>query len=124
MVRRSTRFSFSEILETTPKFRRGLSVSAASQIYSKYSCRCFDGRFFAEMPVSQVGPLLAKQRSKDVCAVTNNDGMRPRLFQRADRVQVLEGDINGADGPASIFIDIIGRPFTPVSFDLRQEIWS
>jgi hypothetical protein len=29
---------------------------------------------------------------------------------------VLEGDINGADGPASIFIDIIGRPFTPMSF--------
>lgn len=25
-------------------------------------------------------------------------------------VQVLEGDIAGADGPASIFIDIIGRP--------------
>jgi hypothetical protein len=31
-------------------------------------------------------------------------------------VQILEGDINGADGPASIFIDIIGRPFTPLSF--------
>ena len=31
-------------------------------------------------------------------------------------VQVLEGDLAGADGPASIFIDIIGRPFTPLSF--------
>ena len=31
-------------------------------------------------------------------------------------VQVLEGDLAGADGPASIFIDIIGRPWTPVSF--------
>ena len=31
-------------------------------------------------------------------------------------VDVLEGDLAGADGPASVFIDIIGRPFTPMSF--------
>jgi hypothetical protein len=31
-------------------------------------------------------------------------------------VDVLEGDIKGADGPASVFIDIIGMPFTPLSF--------
>ena len=31
-------------------------------------------------------------------------------------VDVLEGDITGGDGPASVFIDIIGRPFTPLSF--------
>lgn len=31
-------------------------------------------------------------------------------------VDVLEGDLNGADGPASVFIDIIGRPFTPLSY--------
>jgi hypothetical protein len=31
-------------------------------------------------------------------------------------VQVLEGDLTGGDGAASIFIDIIGRPFTPLSF--------
>ena len=31
-------------------------------------------------------------------------------------VDVLEGDLAGADGPASIFIDIIGRPLTPLSF--------
>lgn len=31
-------------------------------------------------------------------------------------VEVLEGDLNGAEGPASIFIDIIGLPFTPLSF--------
>ena len=30
-------------------------------------------------------------------------------------VDVLEGDISGGDGPASLFIDIIGRPFTPLS---------
>jgi hypothetical protein len=31
-------------------------------------------------------------------------------------VQVLEGDLAGADGPASVFIDIIGMPGTPLSF--------
>ena len=31
-------------------------------------------------------------------------------------VDVLEGDLKGADGPASVFIDIIGLPFTPLSF--------
>lgn len=31
-------------------------------------------------------------------------------------VDVLEGDIRGADGAASVFIDIIGRPLTPMSF--------
>ena len=31
-------------------------------------------------------------------------------------VDVLEGDLNGADGAAAVFIDIIGRPLTPMSF--------
>jgi len=30
-------------------------------------------------------------------------------------VEVLEGDLTGAEGPASVFIDIIGLPFTPLS---------
>jgi hypothetical protein len=31
-------------------------------------------------------------------------------------VDTLEGDLNGADGAASVFIDLIGRPLTPMSF--------
>jgi hypothetical protein len=31
-------------------------------------------------------------------------------------VKVLEGDLAGVDGPAAVFIDIIGLPFTPLSF--------
>jgi hypothetical protein len=31
-------------------------------------------------------------------------------------VRVLEGDLAGADGPASVFVDIIGLPFTPLSY--------
>ncbi len=40
-------------------------------------------------------------------------------------VDVLEGNLAGADGPASVFIDIIGRPFTPLSFAgvARRTAW-
>ena len=31
-------------------------------------------------------------------------------------VRVLEGDLAGVGGPASVFVDIIGLPFTPGSF--------
>jgi hypothetical protein len=31
-------------------------------------------------------------------------------------VRVLEGSLTGGDGPAAVFIDIIGMPFTPLSF--------
>lgn len=31
-------------------------------------------------------------------------------------VEVLDGDLEDADGPASVFIDIIGRPLTPYSY--------
>lgn len=31
-------------------------------------------------------------------------------------IDVLEGDLSGVDGPASVFIDIIGMPRTPLSF--------
>jgi hypothetical protein len=31
-------------------------------------------------------------------------------------VDVLEGDVTGADGGAALFIDLIGLPFTPLSF--------
>lgn len=40
-------------------------------------------------------------------------------------VDVLEGDLTGADGPAAVFIDIIGRPLTPRSFAgaARRGAW-
>lgn len=31
-------------------------------------------------------------------------------------VAVIDGSLSGSDGPASIFIDIIGMPFTPLSY--------
>jgi hypothetical protein len=40
-------------------------------------------------------------------------------------VDVLEGDLTGADGAAAVFIDIIGRPLTPLSFAgvARRTAW-
>jgi hypothetical protein len=51
---------------------------------------------------------------KDAVVVLKN----PKLEgdQLTFDVDVLEGDLKGADGAASVFIDIIGRPLTPMSF--------
>jgi hypothetical protein len=50
----------------------------------------------------------------------------PRLAGRdlSYEVKVLEGQPPASAGPASLFIDIIGRPLTPVSFaGARRRMW-
>ncbi len=71
---------------------------------------------FAQDPPNATVSGFTKDGSgvKDAVVVLKN----PKL--EGDRltfdVDVLEGDLNGADGAASLFIDIIGRPLTPMSF--------
>ena len=71
---------------------------------------------FAQDPPNATVSGFSKDggRVKDAVVVLKN----PKL--EGDRltfdVDVLEGDLAGADGPASLFIDIIGRPLTPLSF--------
>jgi len=70
---------------------------------------------FAKNPPNATLSVFGKDGSvKDAVVVLKN----PKL--EGDRltfnVQTLEGDITGADGGAALFIDIIGRPFTPMSF--------
>ena len=71
---------------------------------------------FAQDPPNATVSGFSKDGSgvKDAVVVLKN----PKL--EGDRltfdVDVLEGDLAGADGAASLFIDIIGRPFTPLSF--------
>src|SRR5262249_15581433 len=71
---------------------------------------------FAKDPPNATVSVFTKDGSgvRDAVVVLKN----PKL--EGDRlafdVQVLEGDLTGADGPASVFIDIIGLPFTPLSF--------
>jgi hypothetical protein len=52
--------------------------------------------------------------TKDAVVVLTNPDLQGQTL--TFEVQVLEGDLKGADGPASVFIDIIGLPFTPLSF--------
>jgi hypothetical protein len=74
------------------------------------------------------GETFAKDPPNATVSTVSNDGQTikdavvvlkdPRL-QGDDlvfAVQVLEGDLAGADGPAAVFIDIIGMPFTPLSY--------
>jgi hypothetical protein len=74
-----------------------------------------DNASFAKDPPNATVSVFSKDGSvKDAVVVLKS----PKLDgeKLTFNVQVLEGDINGADGAASIFIDIIGRPFTPMSF--------
>ena len=70
---------------------------------------------FAKNPPNATVSVLGKDGSvKDAVVVLTN----PKLDgdKLTFNVQILEGDLAGADGAASLFIDIIGRPFTPLSF--------
>ncbi|HSV24041.1 MAG TPA: hypothetical protein VLJ17_13565 [Xanthobacteraceae bacterium] len=70
---------------------------------------------FAKNPPNATVSVLGKDGSvKDAVVVLTN----PKLDgdKLTFNVQILEGDLAGADGPAAVFIDIIGRPLTPLSF--------
>jgi hypothetical protein len=71
---------------------------------------------FGKSPPNATVSVFNKDASstKDVVVVLTS----PELDRDAltFTVKVLEGDLAGADGPAAVFIDIIGLPFTPLSF--------
>ncbi len=80
---------------------------------------------FAKDPPNATVSAFQKDGSgvRDVVVVLKNPKLEGEnlVFD----VDVLEGDIKGADGAASVFIDIIGRPFTPLSFAgvARRTAW-
>jgi hypothetical protein len=70
---------------------------------------------FTKNPPNATVSVFAKDGSvKDAVVVLKN----PKLDgdKLTFNVQTLEGDLTGGDGAAAVFIDIIGRPFTPLSF--------
>lgn len=73
-----------------------------------------DDSFVKNPPNATVSALGKDGSVKDAVVVLKN----PKLEgdKLTFNVQTLEGDLAGADGPAAVFIDIIGRPFTPMSF--------
>ena len=71
---------------------------------------------FAKNPPNATVSVFSKDGSvKDAVVVLKSPeaGRRQADLQRPD---FSEGDLNGGDGSAAVFIDIIGRPFTPLSF--------
>lgn len=71
---------------------------------------------FAKDPPNATVSVFQKDGSgvRDVVVVLKSPKLEGENL--AFDVDVLEGDIKGADGAAAVFIDIIGRPFTPMSF--------
>jgi hypothetical protein len=71
---------------------------------------------FAKDPPNATVSAFSKDGSitKDAVVVLKSPSLQGDKL--TFEVQVLEGDLKGADGPASVFIDIIGLPFTPLSF--------
>lgn len=70
---------------------------------------------FVKNPPNATVSVFSKDGSvKDAVVVLKN----PKLDgdKLTFNVQVLEGDIVGGDGAAALFIDIIGRPLTPLSY--------
>jgi hypothetical protein len=73
-----------------------------------------DDSFVKNPPNATVSVFGKDGAVKDAVVVLKN----PKLEgdKLTFNVQTLEGDLAGADGGAALFIDIIGRPFTPMSF--------
>jgi hypothetical protein len=71
---------------------------------------------FAKDPPNATVSVFDKAGSSVKDAVVTLKNPKMEGSQVTFDVAVLEGDLSNADGPASVFIDIIGLPFTPLSF--------
>ncbi|HWK67033.1 MAG TPA: hypothetical protein VNS34_19065 [Rhizobiaceae bacterium] len=71
---------------------------------------------FAKDPPNATVSVLGKDGASVVDAVVTLKAPKLEGESLTFDVDVLEGSLDGGDGPASIFIDIIGMPFTPLSF--------
>jgi len=71
---------------------------------------------FGKDPPNATVSALGKDATKDRDAVVVLKSPKLDGDELTFDVQVLEGNLDGADGPAAVFIDIIGLPRTPLSF--------
>ena len=71
---------------------------------------------FAKDPPNATISVFDKAGSSVKDAVVTLKNPKMEGSQLTFDVAVLEGDLGNADGPASVFIDIIGMPLTPLSF--------
>ncbi|GLS18256.1 hypothetical protein GCM10007874_12720 [Labrys miyagiensis] len=71
---------------------------------------------FGKNPPNATVSVFNKDGSEVKDAVVVLKSPKAEGTQISFDVQVLEGNLDGADGPAAVFVDIIGLPFTPLSF--------
>ena len=71
---------------------------------------------FGKDPPNATVSVLSKDGSTVKDAVVVLTSPKPDGDNLTFEVKKLEGDLAGAEGPAAVFIDIIGMPFTPLSF--------
>jgi hypothetical protein len=71
---------------------------------------------FAKDPPNATVSAFDKEASTVKDAVVELTAPKMEGADLTFTVKVLEGSLAGADGPASVFIDIIGMPRTPLSF--------
>ncbi len=93
---------------------RAAGHSLTSVLLAEWNPEYPDG-FHADPPNATVSVFGETDKTVYDAVVTLKN---PRM-QGADLVfdvDVLEGSLAGANGPAAVFIDIIGRPLTPLSF--------
>jgi hypothetical protein len=74
------------------------------------------GDSFDKDPPNATVSALGKDASTDRDAVVVLKSPKLDGDKLTFDVQVLEGNLDGAEGPAAVFIDIIGLPRTPLSF--------
>jgi hypothetical protein len=73
------------------------------------------GDNFAKNPPNATVSAFDKEASTVKDAVVELTSPKRDGANLVFNVEVLEGDLDGADGPASVLIDIIGMPRTPLS---------
>ncbi len=68
---------------------------------------------FAEDPPNALLSIFESKEVNDVVVILSDPKLTNGDLSYA--VEVTDGDLGPSDGPASLFIDMIGRPMTPVS---------
>jgi hypothetical protein len=95
---------------------RAAGHALTTHLLEEWTPAADDSDSFAKTPPNATVSAFSKQGEKVADAVVVLKSPKLEGDQLTFAVDVLEGDLAGADGPASVFIDIIGRPLTPLSF--------
>ena len=68
---------------------------------------------FADDPPNAVLSVFTEEEVHDVVVVLSEPALNGDQWSYS--VEILDGEMPASGGPSSLFIDVIGRPMTPVS---------